>query len=78
MDIRRLAMNNNWRVVRAFQKILFDLSIGLETLNIILNLFDLTVSNISKPELTSPILKGLFSTNAKLSNSQKRKPSNKC
>ena len=79
MDIRRLAINNNRRVVEAFKEILSDLPTRPEASNdAVLDLPGPEASNnavldLSGPDSSSSTPKGLLGNNTRLSNSQKKK-----
>lgn len=79
MDIKRLAISNSQKRVRAFKKILSNPLIDLEaSTNVVPNFprpnaFNNTVSNLFGPKSSSSTPKGFFHTNAKLGNSQKKK-----
>ena len=78
MNIRRLAIINSRKVVGAFKEILSDPPTGPKTLNTVPDLPGPVVSNnaipnIPGPEPTISPPNGLLGTNARLSNSQKKK-----
>lgn len=78
INIRRLAMNNSQKVVKALTKILSDLLTGLEASNnAILDLSrpetsNNAVSDLFEPDSSSSTPKSLLGNNAKLSNNQKK------
>lgn len=79
MDIRKLAINNSWKVVKTFKKILLDQLTRLDTFNnAILYLPGPGVSNNAvqdffRPDSSSSTPKSLLGNNARLNNSQKKK-----
>lgn len=79
MDIKRLVISNSQKIVGAFKKILSNPLIDLEASNNVVpnfprpNAFNNAISDLFGPKSSSSIPKRFFHTNAKLSNSQKKK-----